>query len=75
MAQDSRAGTPSALWSGKEMMLLTWKQPSFAMRASCFQTLQGQWGLEAGALVGGQRGVCRERACRLCVGPPGGGGL
>ena len=32
-------------------------------------------GVEAGALVGGQRGVCRERACRLCVGPPGGGGL
>ena len=48
MAQDSGAGTPSALWSGKEMTLLTWKQPSFAMRASCFQTLQGQWGSKLG---------------------------
>lgn len=36
--------------SGKEMTLLTWKQPSFAVKVSCFQTLQGQRGSEAGAL-------------------------
>ena len=75
MAQDSGAGRPSALRSGKEMTLLTWKQPSFAMRVSCFQTLQGQQGSETVAMVGRQRGVCRERECRLCPGSPRGGGL
>lgn len=75
MAQVSGAGTLSALRSGKEMTLLTWKQPSFAMKVSCFQTLQGQRGSEAGALVGRQRGACKERGCRLCLGSPRGGGL
>lgn len=70
MAQVSGAGTLSALRSGKEMTLLTWKQPSFAVKVSCFQTLQGQRGSEAGALVGRQRGACRERECRLCLGSP-----